>query len=75
MRVRRILTASRLYPSDTLRQRQIPAGIEGLRHKSRHTIPHKATRKLSTLATGCTIASLAPMVRPVIDPALYNLRT
>jgi hypothetical protein len=38
MRVRRMLTAAHLFPSDTPRQDQIPVGTAGLRHKPRHNL-------------------------------------
>ena len=42
MRLWRMFPALHVYPSDTLRQGQIPVGMGGLRHKSRHksALPH-----------------------------------
>jgi hypothetical protein len=39
MRVRRMFAAPYMYPSESTRQHPIRAGMEGLRHKSRHKIP------------------------------------
>jgi hypothetical protein len=50
MRIRRIVSALCLYPSDTLREHARRAGIEGLRHKLRHktvSLPGDLSARLS----------------------------
>jgi hypothetical protein len=41
MRVRRILPALHMYPSDSERNLPTGVGMGGLRHKSRHKIPRR----------------------------------
>lgn len=70
MRVCSLSVASHPFPSDTLRHGQIPAGMGGLRHKSRHknraTQRHEQSREQSPATLQ---AAVLPMRRHAQFPS------